>query len=155
VRLLDMILRGQTGLQAMRRTTQPAGRLAGAPRDAVADARVPAIIRPPGVGSSVFEYDDCQEMIRAFYAERPPIVVSPVLIDRYKMDWARKQAFSNQTVWFVYCNHGGVVECVWWISGNNVHASIHGMKYYDMRGTGADAPAATAADATSADTQNG
>jgi len=148
-----MILRGPTGLQALRRQARAPGRLHELPHTPVADAQADARLKPVAPASKAFEYADYEEMIRAFLAERPPIVVSPVLIDRHKVDWARKQALSSHTVWFVYCNHGGVVECVWWISGNSVHASIQGMKCYDMRGHASDTQAM--APATHADTQNG
>jgi len=111
VGLLDMILRGQRG------------------RQAAAAAAVP----PSPAPAKEYEYPHFQTMIAALLAEGPPMLVSAVLVDRYKIDWMRKQGFSNDTIWFVYCNQGGVVECVWWISGNSVHASVQGMKCYDMR----------------------
>ena len=109
--LLSMILRNQRGRQA-----EPA-----------------AASQPSLAPAKEYEYPHFQTMIAALLAEGPPMLVSAVLIDRYKTDWMRKQGFSNDTMWFVYCNQGGLVECVWWIAGNSVHASVQGMKCYDMR----------------------
>ncbi len=135
--LFDMILGGHTAREAWRRAIRASGRHEPA-SEQTPGGRPDGAKMPSGTSAKAFEFSDYRAMIAAFLAEGPPYVLSPVLIDRHKPDWERKQAFSNQTVWFVYCNHGGVVECVWWISGNSMHAAVQGMKCYTMRDSAMD-----------------